>query len=57
MNDKIKGLENHIQAYIDEHPDCDVIVDYERDVSYNAGHRTSGWFSWKVLVRHKPTEV
>lgn len=57
MEEKIKGLEENIQAYINEHSGCQLTVELSRDVSHNGEYATSEWFAWKVTVKHKPTKI
>lgn len=57
MEDKIKGLEKAIQAYIDNNPDCKVKVTYQRVVSdYVDGIKQNG-FKWTVFVSHFPKDI
>ncbi len=57
MEDKIKGLEENIQAYIDAHPGCEVIVERSRDAKFYNEVIASSHFTWTITVMHDPTAV
>lgn len=57
MHPKVKGLEDQIQAYIDKHPDCEVVVELSRDVQHDGSSPVSEWFKWTIEVRHPPSSI
>ncbi|CRH93275.1 Uncharacterised protein [Chlamydia trachomatis] len=56
MNEKIKGLEDRIQAYIDTHGNCDVTVEITKNVDFSTGEPIIRGMSWTVIVNHKSTD-
>lgn len=57
MQPKVKGLEDQIQAYIDKHPDCKVVVELSRDVHHDGSSPVSEWFKWTIEVKHPPSSI
>ncbi|MBF0699460.1 hypothetical protein [Streptococcus danieliae] len=57
MEEKTKDLEKEIQAYIDEHPNCE--VHFSKEILLDKREpiiRQSG-FRWVVRVKHDPIDL
>ncbi|MGQ9412168.1 hypothetical protein [Streptococcus pluranimalium] len=57
MNDKIKGLEEAIQTYINEHAGGEVTVEISRDIDFDSKPHQQKGMSWKVTVVHAPSQL
>lgn len=53
--EKIKGLEEAIQTYVERHSNSKLSVEYSRDIQFDGQDTTSEWFCWKIVVKHDAT--
>lgn len=56
MTDKIKGLEENIQAYINKHPACKVYLSVQKLVEDSQPIKQTG-VQWTVTVKHAPIDL
>lgn len=57
MEERLKGLESTIQAYIDNHDNSDVTLEISRDIDFQVTPHRQKSMSWKITVTHSPIEL